>query len=75
LYDFASDHPLDVNQLRARLRRMSAEALKQFGAAARYMCSPRANAGKPPREVLVVQLQEAIAERRRRNPANPKVNS
>jgi len=56
LYDFASDHPLDLNELRARLR-VSDEALKQFGAAARYMCSPSANAKKPPREVFVVQLR------------------
>jgi hypothetical protein len=45
LYDFASDHPLDLNELRARLARMSDQALQQFGAAARYMCSAKANGG------------------------------
>jgi hypothetical protein len=54
---------------------MSDDALKQFDAAARYMRSPRANAGKPPREVFVVQLEEAIAERRRCHSANPMVTS
>ena len=47
MYDFASDYPLDLNELRARLGRMSDAALQQFGAAARYMCSAEANAGKP----------------------------
>jgi hypothetical protein len=54
---------------------MSDEARKQFGAAARYMCSAKANAGKPPREVFVVQLEEAIAEWRRCYPANPMLTS
>jgi hypothetical protein len=54
---------------------MSDDALKQFGAAARYMCSPRANPGKPPREVFLVQLEEAIAWWRRRHAANPMVTS
>jgi len=39
------------------------------------MCSAKANAGKPPLEVFVVQLEEVIAEWRRRHPAHPKVNS
>jgi hypothetical protein len=33
--DFATKSPLDLNELRARLRRMSEKALKQFGAEAR----------------------------------------
>jgi hypothetical protein len=32
------------------------------------MCSPQANFGKPPRKVLVVQLEEVKAEWRRRHP-------
>ena len=59
MYDFAGDHPLDLNELRARLGWISDAALQQFGAAARYMCSAEANAG---RAVFVVQLEEAIAE-------------
>ena len=62
-------------ELRERLRHMSDQVLKHFGAPARYTCSPRANAGKPPREVFVVQLEEAIAVWRRRHSANPMVTS
>ena len=67
MYDFAGDHPLDLNELRARLGWISDAALQQFGAAARYMRSAKANAEKPPREVFVVQLVEAISEWRRRH--------
>jgi hypothetical protein len=68
LYNFATEHPLDLNEFRARPRPMPDQALKQFGAATRYMCSSKANAGKPPREVFVVQLEEAI---RRVAPTSP----
>jgi hypothetical protein len=40
---------LDVDELRTRLRKMSDEELRKFGEAAKYMVSPRANMGKPPR--------------------------
>jgi hypothetical protein len=33
----------------------------------RYMCSPQASFGKPPRLNYVLQLEEAIAEWQRRN--------
>ena len=69
MYSFAKDSPLDIEELRARLRRMSDEALKQFGAAARYMCSPQASTGQPPRQAFV--LEEAIAEWPRRHPKAP----
>jgi hypothetical protein len=63
----ASDDTLDREEVRARLRGMSDDMLKQFGAAARYMCSPRAQPlGSPPRENYVIQLEEAIEEWRRR---------
>jgi hypothetical protein len=57
---------VDLDELRARLRKMTDAELIAFGKAARYMCSPAANLGKPPREVFVMQLKEARAEWRRR---------
>jgi hypothetical protein len=57
---------IDLDQLRARLRKMSDGELRSFGKAAKFMCSPGANLGKPPREAFVVQLREARAEWRRR---------
>jgi hypothetical protein len=63
--DFASDGTPDLGQLRARLSQMSDDALRRFGASARYMCSPEANMGKPPRKALLVQVAEAVAEWRR----------
>jgi hypothetical protein len=58
----------DLEQLRARLRKMTDSELRHFGRAARFMCSPSANLGKPPREAFVVQLREAREEYRRRHP-------
>jgi hypothetical protein len=49
------------------LRAMDDGMLKRWGVAA-HMCTPEANLGGPPREVFVVQLQEARAEWRRRHP-------
>jgi hypothetical protein len=65
---FDPDSPLDLDQLRARLRAMSDQALKHWGAAAAHMCTSEANFGAPPREVFVIQLAEARAEWRRRHP-------
>jgi len=47
---------LDVDALRTRLRKMSDEELRKFGAAARYMVSPTANMGKTPLPTFVLQL-------------------
>jgi hypothetical protein len=58
----------DRDALRTRLRKMSDEELREFGKAARYMVSPRANMGKPPLPTFVLQLEEARAEWRRRHP-------
>jgi hypothetical protein len=58
----------DVEDLRARLRKMSDEELRKFGKAARYMTSPTANMGKPPLPTFVLQLEEARAEWRRKHP-------
>jgi hypothetical protein len=57
----------NVDELRQRLRKMPDEKLREFGAAARYMCSPKAMLGKPPLPVYVIQLEEATAEWRRRH--------
>jgi hypothetical protein len=64
---FTSDQ-IDLDGYRARLRKMTDEELIREGEARRYMCSPMANLGKPPRKVFVVQLEEARAEWRRRHP-------
>ena len=61
----------NIEVVRLRLRKMSDAELLRFGQAAKYMCSPRANMGKPPREEFVVQLEEARKEWKRRNPALP----
>ena len=66
MYDFASDGTPNVEQLRVRLNRMSDVALARFGRSARYMCSPEASLGKPPRKAFLIQLAEAAAEWRRR---------
>jgi hypothetical protein len=70
MYDLASEKELDLDALRARLRRMSDRDLLRFGKSARYMCSPEANLGKEPRRVFVIQLREAVEEWRRRQPTD-----
>jgi len=59
--------PFELEELRARLRKMSDAELLRFGKAARSMAAPEANFGKPS-EVYVIQLREARAEWRRRHP-------
>jgi hypothetical protein len=54
------------DEVRARLQRMTDDQLREFGRACVYMCSPKANLGKPPREAFVIQLEEARAEYGRR---------
>ena len=68
MYDLAGENELDLDALRARLRRMSDRELLWFGRAARYMCSADANLGRAPRQVFVIQLGEAAMEWRRRQP-------
>jgi hypothetical protein len=68
MYRFASSDVVDLDQLHDRFRRMSDAELLRFGKAAQYMCSPKANSNKPPREPFVIQLEEARAEWRRRHP-------
>jgi hypothetical protein len=56
----------NTESVRLRLQTMDDGALKRFGRAAAFLCSPEANFGKPAREVFVMQLREARAEWRRR---------
>jgi hypothetical protein len=62
----AANSPVDLEQLRTRLRKMPDAELLRFGQAARYMCTPQANIGKPPRPEFVIQLEEATEEWKRR---------
>ncbi len=64
------DEEFDIQSLQKRLREMSDEKLLQFGRDAKYMCSPYANLGQPPREVFVIQLKEAKLEWRLRHMAD-----
>ena len=61
----------DRDALRTRLRKMPDQELREFGKAAAYMVSPKANLDKPPLEAFVVQLAEARAEWARRHPKSP----
>jgi hypothetical protein len=71
MHRFAIDAPVEVDELRERLRKMSDEDLRWFGRAAEFMCSPGANGCMPPRECFVIQLEEAKAEWRRRKQTAP----
>ena len=62
MYDLAAEHELDLEALRARLRRMGDRELLRFGKSARYMCTPEANLGKEPRQAFVIQLRAAEKE-------------
>ena len=65
LSHLSTEQPIDFEQLRQRLARMSGTELRRFGDAAR-LCSPGANLGKPPRDSFIVQLEEARVEWKRR---------
>jgi hypothetical protein len=71
LYEFTPNDAQSMIELRKRLRKMNDTELFRFGKAAEYMCSPQANEGRPARESFVIQLQEARAEWKRRNPELP----
>jgi hypothetical protein len=58
----------NLENLHKHLQRLSDDELIQFGKACRGMLTPQANLGRPPREVFVIQLQEARKEWRRRHP-------
>ena len=58
----------DEEKERETLRKMSDAELIREGKAARFMCSPAANFGKPPLDVYVVALKLCKEEWRRRHP-------
>jgi hypothetical protein len=60
------DQHIDVEEIRAHIRRLSDPDLLRYGRAARYMTSPYATWGKESRLVFRVQLDESRAEWRRR---------
>jgi len=57
----------DRDALQTRLRKMSDEELREFGKAARYMVSGKANMGKPPLPTFVLQLEEAYIRKASRS--------
>lgn len=59
---------IDLDAIRARLRKLSEDKLIEYGQSCAYLCSPGANFGMPPLEVWTAQLDEARAEWRRRHP-------
>ena len=67
MYDLVGENGLDLEALRAKLRRMTDRELLRLGKSARYMCSPEANLGKEPRKAFVIQLREAVEEWHRRH--------
>jgi hypothetical protein len=69
MYRFTGN-TIGVDELRVRLVKMSNADLLRFGRAAAAMGSPEANLGEPPREVFVIQLEEARAEWKRRRYEN-----
>ena len=69
MYRFATDAPIDLEEFRARLQKMTDAQLLRYGKAARYMCSPTAYFGKAPRETFVILLRECRAEWKRRKAA------
>ena len=53
----ARDEDIDLDEVRTRLRRPTDDDLLRFGKTARFMCRD-----KIPRQVFVVQLDEARAD-------------
>ena len=64
---FSEEENIDIESLRVRLRKMSDTELVRFGRAAPSLCDPRKNLEQPPRQVFVIQLNEARAEWKRRS--------
>jgi len=58
----------DVEKEREKLRKLSDAELIREGKAARFMCSPATNFGKPPRDEFVIGLRLCKEEWRRRHP-------
>lgn len=71
MYGRGSIRTRQLEQARARLRTMSDGEPIRFGQAAARLCRPEGNFGHAPRDVFVLQLQEACAECRRRHTPQP----
>ena len=65
----------DEEKERERLRKMSDEQLIREGKAARYMCAPSTNFGKPPHDVYVIALRLWKEEYRRHHPKQSVANA
>jgi hypothetical protein len=65
-----ADAPVDREELRARLRKMTDNELRHFGRTVRKKHST--NRGKTPHEESVIELEEASAEWKRRFTPSPK---
>jgi hypothetical protein len=59
---------LNEDEERARLRKLGDAELIREGKAARSLCDPKENFGKPPRDVWVIGLRLCKEEWRRRHP-------
>ena len=59
------DSAVDVDGIRARLRKLLDPELIEYGKSCAFLCSRKQNFGKPPLEAWTVQLDEARAEWRR----------
>jgi hypothetical protein len=66
MHSFTSNAPLNVEDLRARLRKMSDPELLRFGQAAKELCRPGNNNPN-----FLLQLDEARVEWKRRHPRLP----
>jgi len=62
----SNENEVVLESLRTRLRKMSDQELLRFSQSAKYMCSPAANSGEPPRHVFLIQLREVRTEWERR---------
>ena len=62
---FSSDE-VDLESVRARLRKMTDAELQRDIRLGEHMCSPQTNFGRPPHPPYVIQLREARAEWDRR---------
>ena len=58
--------PIDRAKLRERVQGMSNKDLREFGKTCEHICSPKSASGKPPAEDIVIQLEEAREEWKRR---------
>jgi len=68
LSHLSGEKPIDLDGLRQRLAKMSDAALRRFGEASKFMCSPAASWGGQPRQEFVIQLRETRQEWKRRHP-------